>query len=87
MSDSDEVSKSDSELWKNKGELAASLLDFRRRAAETLDSLIANMIRNGGDAGIKSFQTVNGRPCIVVLTTGESSSTAMFKAFEKLNGD
>jgi hypothetical protein len=57
--------------------LAESTLKFRRIAADTLDSLLVELIGTNSTIGIAEFETLNGRPCRLMITVGEDTSNAV----------
>jgi hypothetical protein len=66
--------------------LAESALNFRKRAADTLDTLICECIADNCEMGGMKFQTASGRNCMIVLAFGDDAVGALTdKLFELQN--
>jgi hypothetical protein len=66
--------------------LAESTLDFRKRAADTLDTLICECIADNCEMGGMKFQTRNGRNVMIVMAFGDDAVGALTdKLFELQN--
>jgi hypothetical protein len=57
--------------WAEKADLAASILGFRKRAADTLDSVLQTAIKFNQDQVPLVFKTAGGREALVVLVIGD----------------
>ena len=66
--------------------LTESALDFRKRAADTLDSLICECIADNCEMGGMKFQTRNRRNVMLVMAFGDDAVGALTdKLFELQN--
>jgi hypothetical protein len=57
--------------WAEKADLASSILGFRKRAADTLDSVLQTAIKHNQDMVPQVFTTAGGREALVVLVIGD----------------
>jgi hypothetical protein len=62
---------SEAVTWAEKADLAASILGFRKRAADTLDNILQTAIKHNQDIVPQVFKTAGGREALVLIAIGD----------------
>jgi hypothetical protein len=78
------VSRSLDRHQKHLAALAASTLEFRRNAADALDTILVESIKHNSPITLGEFKSNTGRPCGLVFVVGDDATRMLQAASIKI---
>jgi hypothetical protein len=72
--------------WRAKAALAGSLLAFRKRMMDAVDTLLCHQIQGGDACGALEFRDNTGRPCLIFMALGDDAVNQFNKVMNPHEG-